>query len=65
METKKVVCKECGETFVLTVNDQKWYQDKGFNEPKRCKSCRNLRKNKLIGEEEKFNGKKKNKYTRK
>lgn len=64
MEDKTLKCKECGDNFVLTVNDQKWYQDKGFTFPKRCKSCRALRRAKVIGEEENYNGKKKGKFTR-
>lgn len=64
MEDKKIVCKECGDTFVLTADDQKWYKEKNFAEPKRCKSCRALRRAKVIGEEEHFNGKKKSKYAR-
>lgn len=52
MEDKEIKCKECGETFVLTVDDQKWYKNKGFTEPKRCKSCRALRRAKVIGKED-------------
>lgn len=40
MEDKKIKCQDCGEDFVFTVNDQRFYAEKGFNEPKRCKFCR-------------------------
>lgn len=53
MQDKELVCKECGDKFVLTVNDQEWYKEKGFMEPKRCKSCRHLRREKVIGGREK------------
>lgn len=36
-------CQDCGNTFTFTVNEQKFYEEKGFVPPKRCKSCRNAR----------------------
>lgn len=53
MEDKTLICKECGEEFILTADNQRWYAEKGFNEPKRCKSCRKLRKTIILGKEEK------------
>jgi hypothetical protein len=45
MEDKKIVCKDCGEEFVFTAGEQEFYKEKGFdNEPKRCKPCRDARK---------------------
>ena len=41
---KKIICKDCGKEFVLTVGEQEWYKDKGFNDPVRCKECRQARK---------------------
>lgn len=58
------VCKECGEKFELTDQDLAWYKEKGFSEPKRCKSCRALRRAKVIGREDVDYGKKE-KQTRK
>ena len=52
------VCKECGEKFELTDKDLTWYKEKGFSEPKRCKSCRALRRAKVIGREDVDYGKK-------
>lgn len=52
MQDKTIKCKECGYEFVLTVDDQKWYEEKGFTEPKRCKQCRRLRREKVIGGKE-------------
>lgn len=51
MEDKTIKCKECGDNFVITVDDQKWYAEKGFKAPKRCKSCRALRRQNVIGKE--------------
>ncbi len=43
---KTLICKECGEEFIFTAGEQEFYAEKGFmNEPQRCKSCRQNRKN--------------------
>jgi len=45
-EDKTLVCKECGQEFTFTAGEQEFYAEKGFvNEPQRCKSCRDSRKN--------------------
>ena len=45
LKDKTIKCKDCGAEFIFTVNDQKFYQEKGFtNEPKRCKTCREKKK---------------------
>ena len=45
-EDKTLVCKECGNEFVFTAGEQEFYAERGFqNEPQRCKSCRDARKN--------------------
>jgi len=43
MEDIKIKCQDCKKEFIFTVNDQKFYEEKGFTPPKRCKSCRNAR----------------------
>ena len=44
-QDKKLVCKDCGETFIFTANEQEFYAEKGFrNEPKACKACRSAKK---------------------
>ena len=41
----KIVCKECGAEFLFTESENKFYLEKGFEIPKRCKECRrNARK---------------------
>ncbi len=43
---KTLICKDCGAEFEFTASEQEFYAEKGFtNEPQRCKSCRNARKN--------------------
>lgn len=45
-EDKTLVCKECGNEFVFTAGEQEFYAEKGLqNEPQRCKTCRDARKN--------------------
>ena len=39
-------CKDCGEEFIFTAGEQEFYAEKGFqNQPQRCKTCRDARKN--------------------
>ena len=45
-EDETLVCKECGNEFVFTAGEQKFYKEKGFlNKPKSCKACRDAKKN--------------------
>jgi len=49
---KTMVCKDCGQEFTFTANEQEFYAEKGFtNEPQRCKSCRDQRKSNSRGNE--------------
>ena len=43
---KKIICQDCGKEFVFTEAEQRFYEEKGFTQPKRCKDCRQIRKNK-------------------
>ena len=41
-----LVCKDCGNEFVFTAGEQRFYDEKGFlNKPKACKACRDAKKN--------------------
>ena len=41
-----LVCKDCGNEFVFTAGEQRFYKEKGFmNKPKACKACRDAKKN--------------------
>lgn len=44
MENKKLKCKECGKEFDFTVGEQRFYEEKGFAAPIRCKECRDAKK---------------------
>ena len=42
---KSIQCVDCSTTFAFTVEEQEFYESKGFtNEPKRCASCRQAKK---------------------
>jgi len=41
---KDLVCKDCGQSFTFTAGEQEFFQTRGFSEPIRCKSCRDVRK---------------------
>jgi CxxC-x17-CxxC domain-containing protein len=44
-EDKTIVCKDCQKEFVWSAREQKFYQDKGFeNVPARCPDCRKVKK---------------------
>ncbi len=52
MKDKKIVCSDCGTEFVFTVREQEFYAEKGFSEPKRCKDCREKRKQERVQKNE-------------
>ena len=37
-------CVECGAEFTFTADDQEFHARKGYQEPKRCPSCRQARR---------------------
>lgn len=39
-----ITCKDCRSQFMWTVGEQRFYKEKGFMPPARCKSCRDKRK---------------------
>jgi len=39
-----LACIESGDHFLFTVSDQRFYAEKGFDPPKRCKPCRQAKK---------------------
>ena len=36
----KIICADCKTEFAFTERDQKFYAEKGYVQPKRCKQCR-------------------------
>ena len=41
---KELTCNECSGIILWTARDQEFYKDNGFEDPKRCKECRQKRK---------------------
>jgi hypothetical protein len=41
---KLLKCVECGTDFPWTIGEQKFYSERDFTPPKRCKRCRDARK---------------------
>jgi len=46
-QDQTLVCVEqgCGNEFTVSVSEQRFFTDKGLSLPKRCKSCRDRRRN--------------------
>jgi CxxC-x17-CxxC domain-containing protein len=42
---RSIACVDCGQEFTFTAGEQEFYAQRGFTEsPKRCPSCRQIRK---------------------
>ena len=39
-----VKCKDCGGMFVLSTEEKAFYNGKGLENPRRCKTCRAIRR---------------------
>ena len=44
-----ITCAECGETFPFTEREQDYYRERGLSHPKRCKPCRDSRRQSFGG----------------
>jgi CxxC-x17-CxxC domain-containing protein len=41
---RTLTCADCAQEFVFTASEQQFYQERGFTDPRRCRSCRAARK---------------------
>ena len=41
----QLTCSDCGQDFTFTAADQTFFQERGYSTPKRCKNCRQAKKN--------------------
>jgi CxxC-x17-CxxC domain-containing protein len=41
---KEITCNTCGTVFSFGVEEQEFYLSKGFQEPRKCKPCRDFAK---------------------
>lgn len=44
MDDKTLTCTACGGEFVFSAQDQEFFASKGFQEPRKCKPCRQAAK---------------------
>jgi CxxC-x17-CxxC domain-containing protein len=44
MTDKTLTCADCGQDFTFTASEQQFFADRQFSEPRRCATCRAVRK---------------------
>ena len=44
----KIKCKDCGEEFDFSESEQHFYEENSFAPPKRCKACRQIKKERRL-----------------
>jgi CxxC-x17-CxxC domain-containing protein len=44
MADKALVCADCSSEFMFTASEQEFFAERQFSEPRRCPSCRAVRK---------------------
>jgi len=50
-QDQTLTCVDCGEEFTWSAGEQEFFHEKGFtNPPKRCKQCRQAKKEQRGGE---------------
>lgn len=47
-ENRSLYCRDCGKEFLFTACEQRFYENKGFHQPKRCKVCREKKQSSSI-----------------
>ena len=52
MPDLEITCAECGEPFPFTEREQDYYRERGLSHPKRCKPCRDARRQNFGGARE-------------
>jgi CxxC-x17-CxxC domain-containing protein len=50
MPDLEITCAECGTTFPFTEREQDYYRERGLTHPKRCKPCRDARRQNFGGQ---------------
>lgn len=48
-QDKELTCADCRGAFLWSAKDQEFFAEKGFSEPKRCKDCRQAKKEQRDG----------------
>ncbi len=39
-----IECKDCGKNFLFSIDEQEYFKDMDFEQPKRCPACRKRKK---------------------
>jgi hypothetical protein len=55
MPSEMLKCCDCGNNFEWSEKDQKFYRSKGYEPPKRCRSCRDKRKKRFADNKKRGN----------
>jgi CxxC-x17-CxxC domain-containing protein len=45
----QLTCSDCGQEFTFSNEDQAFFRERGYSTPKRCKTCRQAKKNEQTG----------------
>ncbi len=56
-QDQALTCGDCGQKFTWSAGEQAFYQEKGFQQPKRCKECSHARKARQTPDGERKGGK--------
>jgi len=41
---QRLTCADCGRDFAFSAEEQRFFREKGFDPPKRCRDCRQAKK---------------------
>ncbi|MBT9143404.1 MAG: hypothetical protein DDT29_01807 [Dehalococcoidia bacterium] len=47
-EAERLICCDCGKTFLFSAGERAFFWSKGLSDPKRCKECRERRRLTLV-----------------
>jgi CxxC-x17-CxxC domain-containing protein len=49
MQTTEIICTTCGAPFSFSQEEREFYESKGFQQPRKCKPCRDAAKQQREG----------------
>jgi hypothetical protein len=52
MPDQTLTCVDCQTQFQFTERDQEFFAEKGFTPPKRCKPCRDIKKQNKVRQDQ-------------
>lgn len=48
MQDQTITCVDCGENFLFSKGEQRYFQSKRLSTPKRCPECRAERRKRIV-----------------